>query len=138
MNRRDCTVGLAGALIAGVFAGCAKLGFTFGSPDGSSGQAATPATGQRGGRGGAAGGARGGGGGGRGGAGGGGGGGGGGITTLSALSDVLDRAKCPLTPPEIEFLQTLKEGTEFAQRMNECLDQKQIEAVKNAGSSRGR
>ena len=61
-----------------------------------------------------------------------------GPTDLKSLSTILQRAMCPLSEAQINFLTTLKEGPEFSERMSEVLDSKQLEALKNAGGRRRR
>ncbi|MBA7575231.1 hypothetical protein ES708_17052 [subsurface metagenome] len=57
---------------------------------------------------------------------------------INDLSAILQRANCPLSDAQIEFLLSLEEGAEFTKRMSEVLDEKQIEAVGNAGGGRRR
>ncbi len=60
-----------------------------------------------------------------------------GPTDLKSLSTILQRARYPLNESQINYLLTLKPGPEFNQKMNDVLDDKQIEAVKNASGGRG-
>ena len=59
-----------------------------------------------------------------------------GPSDIKSLSTILQRAKCPLNENQINFLLTLKPGPEFTQKINDVLDYKQIEAVKNASGGR--
>ena len=59
-----------------------------------------------------------------------------GPTDIKSLSTILQRARCPLTDSQVNYLLTLKQGSEFNQKMNDILDNKQIEAVKNASGGR--
>ena len=61
-----------------------------------------------------------------------------GPSDIKTLSTILQRAGCPLTENQINYLLTLKEGPEFSQKMGDVLDDRQIEAVKNASGGRGR
>ena len=61
-----------------------------------------------------------------------------GPTDIKSLSTILQRAGYPLTDSQINYLLTLKQGPEFNQKMNDVLDDKQIEAIKNASGGRGR
>ena len=60
-----------------------------------------------------------------------------GPTDIKSLSTILQRARCPLSEPQVNYLLKLKTGEEFSQKMMEVLDNKQQEAVKNASGGRG-
>lgn len=59
-----------------------------------------------------------------------------GPSDLKSLAAILQQARCPLTEGQINFLQTLKPGPEFNQRMGEVLNDTQLEAVKSSSRRR--
>ena len=60
-----------------------------------------------------------------------------GPTDIKSLSTILQKARCPLSESQINYLLTLEPGIEFSENMIEVLDDIQIEAVKNASRGRG-
>ncbi len=52
------------------------------------------------------------------------------ITDLKTLSKLLQQARCPLTDMQVEYLLTLREETEFTQKMMDILDDTQKEVIK--------
>ena len=118
MRRRDCMVNAVSAVLGLVLAGC-SVGLERGEyrdpqrqPARGSGSGSSSRRSSRRGRSGPA--------------------------NLKELSKILQSARCPLTDGQINFLLNLEEGPEFSEKMIEVLDDKQIEAVKNASGGRRR
>lgn len=60
-----------------------------------------------------------------------------GPSDIKSLSTILQRANCPLTEGQVNFLLTLNEGPEFTKRMVEVLDELQIKVIEdNSGGGR--
>ena len=119
MKRREFISGLSVVLPGALSIGC--LGFTTGSSLGSQQQPAQsgPANSQAAGR--RPSGAR------------------PGISDINALSDILQRARCPLNEGQTNALLKFKTEEEFSKNMMDVLSNEQIEAVKtSSGGRRGR
>ncbi|MFC1541602.1 hypothetical protein ACFL50_04035 [Candidatus Latescibacterota bacterium] len=57
---------------------------------------------------------------------------------LNSLSDILQRARCPLSDGQINTLQKFRTPEEFKSNLSSVLTNEQLEAVKNSSGRGGR
>lgn len=56
--------------------------------------------------------------------------------TVKELNTILQRANCPLSEAQINYLLKYEPGPQFSAQLNEVLDDNQLRAIRNMGRGR--